>query len=267
VQGRFFNEAEITTRAKVALLGKTVVDQLFGDINPVGKQIRINRINFTVLGVLPEKGTAGFRNQDDQIVIPITTAMYRLLGKDYISNFDVQAADADSLDSVQEEIVPIIAKLHRLSDQQSESVDVRNMADLQKATTDIVKTFAFLLGSIAAVSLLVGGIGIMNIMLVLVMERTHEIGLRKALGAENRDIMVQFLVESVLICVLGGVLGIGLGAFISWAISTFVGWYTIISVKAILLAFTFSVMVGLVFGIWPALRAAKLMPIEALRYE
>jgi macrolide transport system ATP-binding/permease protein len=265
--GRFFSENEITTKAKVAVIGKTVADQLFLNGNPLGQQIRINRINFTVIGVLPEKGMAGFRNQDDQILVPITTGMYRLLGKDYINNFDVQAEDAESLSSVQEQIVPMIAKLHRYSEQQSEGVEVRNMADMQKATTDIVSTFAVLLGSIAAISLLVGGIGIMNIMLVLVMERTHEIGLRKALGAENGDILLQFLVESVLICVLGGALGVLIGTSASWVISTFIGWYTVVSIKAIFLAFSFSVLVGLVFGIWPARRAAKMLPIEALRYE
>jgi len=265
--GRFFTDMETNTRAKVAVLGKTVADELFNGNNPLGAQIRINRINFTVIGVLPEKGTSGFRNQDDQIVIPVTTAMYRLLGKDYISNFDIQTVDSDSLELVQQEIIPIIAKLHRLDDQQTESVEVRNMADLQKATSDIVNTFAILLGSIAAVSLLVGGIGIMNIMLVLVMERTHEIGLRKALGAENRDILLQFLVESVLICTLGGLLGILLGYLVSTSISVFMGWYTIVSTGAIIMAFSFSILIGLVFGIWPAMRAARLMPIEALRWE
>ncbi|MFA6430843.1 MAG: ABC transporter permease, partial [Candidatus Margulisiibacteriota bacterium] len=171
--GRFFTESEVVSRAKVAVIGKTVVDELFRDANPIGKQIRINRINFNVIGVLPEKGMTGFRNADDQIVIPITTAMYRLMGTDYINNFDVQATDADAVIAVQEQIVPVLAKLHRLNAQQMDNINVRNMADMQKATTDIVGTFTMLLGSIAAVSLMVGGIGIMNIMLVMVMERTH----------------------------------------------------------------------------------------------
>ncbi len=265
--GRFFTNAEVTTRAKVAVIGKTIVDELFPEGNPIGKQVKINKINFIVVGILPEKGFTGFRNSDDQILIPITTAMYRLLGRDYINNFDVQAADPNSMQDVLGQIAPTIGKLHRLSETQMDNIDVRNMADIQKATTDVVTTFAFLLGSIAAVSLLVGGIGIMNIMLVLVMERTHEIGLRKALGAENRDIMVQFLTESVLICVLGGLAGVLLGFFVSFLVSTFVGWYTVVSMHSILLAFTFSVLVGLTFGIWPAMRAARLLPVEALRYE
>ena len=265
--GRFFNDNEVTGRAKVVVLGKTVADELFDTIDPIGKSIRINRINFTVIGVMPEKGASGFQNTDDQVFIPVTTAMYRLLGKDYISNFDVQVKDADSLSTVQEQISPVLAKIHRFTEAQMQSIDVRNMADIQKALNDVVNTFTMLLGSIAAVSLLVGGIGIMNIMLVLVMERTHEIGLRKALGAENRDIMIQFLVESVLICVLGGSIGILIGSLIAWLISTVFGWNAIVSLSSIVLAFSFSVLVGVVFGIWPAWRASKMLPIEALRYE
>lgn len=265
--GKFITESEISTRAKVAVLGKTVATELFGIDNPIGKQIRINRINFNVIGVLPEKGASGFRNVDDQIIVPVTTAMYRLFGLDYINYFDVQVKDGDSIPYVQSEIIPVIAKLHRLNDSQSDSIEVRNMADIQKATNDIINTFTMLLGSIAAVSLLVGGIGIMNIMLVLVMERTHEIGLRKSLGAENKDIMLQFLVESVLICTLGGGLGVLLGFAVSWIVSAIIGWYTVVSMGSIILAFTFSVVIGLVFGLWPAWRAAQLSPIEALRYE
>jgi macrolide transport system ATP-binding/permease protein len=265
--GRFFTEAEMTSRSKVAVIGQTVVNELFGSTNPIGQQIRINRINFIVIGTLPIKGATGFQNADDRIIIPLNTAMYRLLGTDYINNFDVQVSDPDAMSAVQEQITTVIGKLHRMSDQQLQNIDIHNMADIQQATSDIVNTFTYLLGSIAAVSLLVGGIGIMNIMLVLVMERTHEIGLRKALGAENRDIMIQFLVESILICVIGGVLGAIIGSLVSWGISTVLGWSTVISFFSIMLAFTFSVLVGMIFGIWPAWRAAKLLPIEALRYE
>ncbi|MFA4967023.1 MAG: ABC transporter permease [Candidatus Margulisiibacteriota bacterium] len=265
--GRFFSNNEVASRSKVAVLGATVAQQLFSNVDPIGKQIRINRINFTVIGVLPVKGAAGFQNTDDRILVPVTTAMYRLLGTDYINSFDIQAVDADSMDPVQAAIPPVILKLHRLPDSQSESIDVRNMADIQKAASDMANTFAILLGSIAAVSLLVGGIGIMNIMLVMVMERTREIGLRKALGAENFDIMLQFLIEGVLICLLGGIIGILFGSLVSISISVFAGWAAVISFSSIALAFTFSIMTGVIFGLWPALRAAKLLPIVALRYE
>ena len=265
--GRFFSNNEVTSRSKVAVLGATVAQQLFANTDPLGKQIRLNRINFTVIGVLPVKGAAGFQNTDDRILVPVTTAMYRLLGTDYINSFDIQAVDADSMDPVQSAIPPVILKLHRLPDSQSESIDVRNMADIQKAASDMANTFAVLLGSIAAVSLLVGGIGIMNIMLVMVMERTREIGLRKALGAENFDIMLQFLIEGVLICLLGGIIGILFGSLVSISISVFAGWAAVISFSSIALAFTFSIMTGVIFGLWPALRAAKLLPIVALRYE
>lgn len=265
--GRFFTQTEDHLRAKVAVLGAAVANELFPDENPVGKWIKVNRVNFQVVGVLPEKGAQGFRNVDDQIVVPLSTAMHRLLGRDYINNFDIQAENADAVTAVQEEISPLLVKLHRLPPSQEDVFEVRNMADIQKAASETIRTFSFLLGSIAVVSLLVGGIGIMNIMLVLVMERTHEIGLRKALGAEDRDIMTQFLVEAVLICVLGGLIGIGIGSLISFLIALLAGWSILITVQSILLAFTFSVLVGIIFGLWPARRAAHLLPIEALRYE
>lgn len=266
-QGRFFTEAEIRTKAKVAVLGKQVADQLFGEGNPLGKWIRINRINFLVIGQLPEKGSTGFQNQDDRVIIPVTTAMSRLVGTEYVNSFDIKVDSTEQLESVQKEIPPLLIALHRLQPAQIDQIDVRNMADIQKAAGEMASTFALLLGSIAAVSLLVGGIGIMNIMLVMVMERTHEIGLRKALGAENGDILMQFMVEAVLICVLGGAVGSLLGILISWAISTFAGWNVLISLWSIVLAFTFSALTGLVFGLWPAWRAAQLQPIEALRHE
>jgi len=266
-QGRFFTPTESLGRSKIAVLGKKVANELFGNEDPVGKFIRINRVNFQVIGVMPEKGASGWRNVDDQIVVPIKTAMYRLLGKDYIDYFDVQVESQEIMSQVEEDIVSEILRNHRLPASQADTISIRNMAEIQQAAGEMMNTLSMLLGGIAAISLLVGGIGIMNIMLVMVMERTHEIGLRKALGAERRDIMIQFLVESVLICVCGGLMGILIGAGISWAASAFAGWNTVISLWSIVLAFTFSVLVGLVFGLWPAWRAAKLLPIEALRYE
>ncbi len=265
--GRFFTDGEILSRAKVAVIGVTVANALFGDANPIGKDIRMNRVSFKVIGELPTKGVSGFRNQDDQVMIPVTTAMYRLVGTDYISYFEVQTNDTVSMPAVMEAIPPLIVKLHRLPESQADSIDIRNMADIQKAATDMTTTLSYLLGAIAAVSLLVGGIGIMNIMLVMVMERTREIGLRKSLGAENTDIMLQFLIEGVMICVFGGVIGIIFGSSVSWLISTLAGWTTFISMGSVMLSLIFSVLTGLVFSLWPAWRAAKMLPIVALRYE
>jgi macrolide transport system ATP-binding/permease protein len=265
--GRFFNDSEVTSRAKVAVIGVTVANALFNAENPLGKQIRVNRISFTVIGVLPEKGVSGFRNADDQIIVPVTTAMYRLIGTNYINYFDVQAKDADSIPYIMQEIPSVIIRLHHLPDTATDSIDIRNMADIQNAAMQMTQTFSYLLGAIAAVSLLVGGIGIMNIMLVMVMERTREIGLRKALGAENSDIMIQFLMEGVVICVFGGIIGIIFGSLVSFMISTLAGWSTFVSMDSIVLSLVFSVITGLVFSLWPAWRAAKLLPILALRYE
>ena len=265
--GRFFTDSEVTMRAKVAVIGSVVASELFGDQNPIGKQIKVNRIDFTVVGVLETKGVAGFQNNDDRIIIPVTTGMYRLLGTDYISYFDVQAVDEASMAAAQDDITRVIMKQHRLTDDQAQSIDIRNMADIQKVAGQATDTFSYLLGAIAAVSLFVGGIGIMNILLVTVMERTHEIGLRKSLGAHNSDIMVQFMVEAVMICGIGGILGILLGSGISFVISSLAGWSTVVSMSSVLLAFFFSLLVGVFFGLWPAMQASKLSPMAALRYE
>ncbi|MFH1684295.1 MAG: ABC transporter permease [Candidatus Margulisiibacteriota bacterium] len=265
--GRFFTQAEANSRAKVAVIGRTVAKELFGDENPIGQLIRVNRISFNVIGLMPEQGAAGWRNQDDQVFVPLKTAMYRLLGSEYISYFEVQVKSQEDMQYVSNTIIDEIVRLHRLPESQRQSVEVINMAEIQEAANSMVATLAYLLGAVAAVSLLVGGIGIMNIMLVMVMERTHEIGLRKALGAQRSDILIQFLIEAVLICLFGGIIGIGFGSAISWALSSFANWNIFISPGSIVLAFTFSVLVGVIFGMWPAWRAAKLMPIVALRYE
>ncbi|MGB9693516.1 MAG: ABC transporter permease, partial [Fervidobacterium sp.] len=265
-KGRFFNKSEAIGRARVVVLGSRVAQELFPDKNPLGESVRINRIPFTVIGVLPPMG-GGFMSPDENLIIPIRTVMYRLIGTDYINYFEVQVSDKEKMDYVSKEIPDKIVKLHRLPESQRDTIDVMNMAEIQQAANSMINALKYLLGSIAAVSLLVGGIGIMNIMLVMVMERTHEIGLRKALGAGRTDILLQFLVESVLICLLGGVIGILFGSFVSWLLSTIVGWRVYISLFSIFLGFSFSVFVGLTFGIWPAFRAAKLLPIEALRYE
>lgn len=267
VKGRFFNENETTSRAKVAVIGQTVAAELFGSKNPLGEFIKINRIDFQIIGVLPLKGSSGWRNEDDKIVVPINTAMSRLFGKVYIDQMDVQISETGLMDEAGDNIKKLILRLHRLPASKTEALDVRNMAEIQATITATMKTFSFLLGGIAFISLLVGGIGIMNIMLVSVTERTREIGLRKAVGADNNDIMFQFVIESIAICVFGGLVGILLGSGISIALAVFAGWKTLVSMSSILIAFTFSVLIGMVFGTWPAKKASQLNPIEALRYE
>jgi macrolide transport system ATP-binding/permease protein len=265
--GRFFTQAEANSRAKVALLGTTVARELFGTENPVGQWIRVNRVSFNVIGVMPEQGGSGWRNLDDQIFMPIKTVMYRLAGEDYINYFEVKVRSMEEMQYVSDEIVNELMRIHRLPESQRQSIDVINMAEIQEAASALISTLSYLLGAVAAVSLLVGGIGIMNIMLVMVMERTHEIGLRKALGAQRSDILIQFLIEAVLICLFGGTIGIAFGSLISFAMSTLANWNIYISSGSIVLAFTFSVLVGVIFGMWPAWRASKLLPIVALRYE
>ncbi|HOD12985.1 MAG TPA: ABC transporter permease [Candidatus Omnitrophota bacterium] len=266
--GRFFTAQEVKQRDKVALLGTTVLKELFGDTDPLGQTIKINAINFKVIGVLPAKGSMGPSDQNDIIIIPITTAMYRVLGKQYLDSIYVEAKDADLIDETQRAIVRLMIKEHRLrTDEQKDSFQIRNMADIKNTLTATTKTMSLLLGAIAAISLLVGGIGIMNIMLVSVTERTREIGLRKAIGANNTDIMIQFLIEAVLMSLLGGISGVALGVGASILITSIAGWAAKVSVFSIALSVVFSLFIGVVFGLWPARQASKLDPITALRYE
>lgn len=266
--GRFFTDQEVKMRNKVALLGTTVVQQLFGDANPIGETIKINMVDVKVIGILPQKGATGFRDQDDTILMPVTTAMYRLLGKQYIDQIYAEAKSPDLVNATQDAITQTLIKEHHVSPKDAEDAyQIRNMSDIKSALESSTKTMSVLLGCIAAISLLVGGIGIMNIMLVSVTERTREIGLRKAIGASNKDIMVQFLIEAVLMSFIGGVAGIIFGIGISILITRFSGWAVVISLFPIVLATTFSLIVGIVFGLWPAQKASKLDPIEALRYE
>ena len=267
--GRFFTEEEVRMRARVALVGNTVVKQLFGDSNPIDAIIRINRITFKIIGILPEKGATGWRDQDDVVIIPITTGMYRLMGKQYIDSIDVEVADVKLMDDVQKAIMELLMKRHRIAmtKENENTFEIRNMADIKQTLEATTKTMSWLLGSIAAISLLVGGIGIMNIMLVSVTERTREIGLRKAIGARESDIMFQFLIEAVTMTFSGGVAGVLFGSGIALLLAIVAGWTIKISAFSIILATTFSIAVGLVFGLWPARQASKLNPIEALRYE
>ena len=265
--GRFFSDEEVRTRSKVVLLGATVVRSLFGEANPLGATIRMNRINFVVIGVLPEKGASAWRDQDDVVIVPFTTAMYRLLGKDYVDSLDVEVRDATLMEEAQDAIRGLLMKRHRLGASDSDAFQIRNMAEIQETLKSTTQTMTMLLGFIAAISLLVGGIGIMNIMLVSVTERTREIGLRKAVGARRKDIMLQFLIESMVMTASGGAAGILVGVSITLLLSFVAGWSTQIAPFSILLATAFSVVIGLVFGLLPARKAAGLNPIQALRYE
>lgn len=265
--GRWFTKEEITRREKVAILGQTVVEHLFGDTSPVGETVKINRIYFKVIGIAPDKGFGGHRDFDDTVYVPVTTAMYRVLGKDYLDGIYVEAVDADSIEKAQEEIGQVIRKRHRLSKDDEDSFYIRDMSEIKDMLTSTTETMSLLLGCIAAIALVVGGIGIMNIMLVSVTERTGEIGLRKAVGASGADIMSQFLIESVVMTFSGGVIGILLGGGTAFMMSVVVGWSTEVTLFSIVLSTTFSIAVGIGFGLWPARKASELNPIEALRYE
>ena len=265
--GRFFREDEVKSRKRVVVLGATVVKELFGNENPVDSIVRINRINFQVIGILPAKGMSAWHDQDDLVAIPVTTAMYRLLGKEYLDSIDIEVSDPSLMDDVQQSVKDLVIKDHRLTKENEDSFEIRNMADIQATLMKTTQTMTLLLGSIAAIALLVGGIGIMNIMLVSVTERTREIGLRKAIGAHDWDIMIQFLIEAVVMTFAGGLTGVLAGSGIALLLAVFAGWTIKVSLFSILLATTFSIAVGIVFGLWPARQASKLNPIEALRYE
>ena len=265
--GRFFTDQEERDQARVALLGQTVVTNLFSKLNPIDKMIRINHMGFLVIGVLPMKGATGFRDQDDMILVPLSTAMNRVLGKKYLNNIYIECATPDSIPDVIRDVTALMRKRHRLPAWKDDDFTIRNMADIQAALQGTTQTFTALLGIVAAISLLVGGIGIMNIMLVSVSERTREIGLRKAVGAARRAILTQFLMESATLSTLGGLIGIALGMTVSLLMSKLAGWAAEVTLQSVLLAFFFSASVGVIFGFWPARKASLLSPIEALRYE
>jgi macrolide transport system ATP-binding/permease protein len=266
--GRFFTKNEEARRATVALLGRTVIKELFGNKNPIGKNIKIDKINFRVIGVLPEKGVAGPRDQDDVIIVPYTTAMKKMYGKTYIDSIDVELVKDADTKSAEESIKEFLFSRHNVAlSQRDNAFRIMNMAEMQKMMSEMGSVMSMLLASIAGISLLVGGIGIMNIMLVSVTERTKEIGIRKAIGAKKRDILLQFLTESFVLSIIGGLLGVVLGVGASVMLSYFAGWTTVVSISSIILALGFSLCIGLFFGVYPALKAAKLKPIIALRYE
>jgi putative ABC transport system permease protein len=264
-EGSIFTDQDVRSVAKVAVLGKTVVDQLFPDGDPLGKTVRIRNIPFKVVGVLASKGFNLFgQDQDDTVVIPYTSHLKRVSHHTNINSILVQAASAEAIDKVQQDITDLLMQRRKGREQ---DFTVRNQVEIAQAATATSETMTLLLGAIAGVSLIVGGIGIMNIMLVSVTERTREIGIRLAVGAHGRDVLLQFLIEAVILSSLGGVIGILIGVGASELVSMKTGWPILVSSTSVVVAVVFSAAVGMFFGFYPARKAAQLDPIEALRYE
>lgn len=266
-KGRSFTESEVNNMAKVVVLGPVTAENLFGVEDPIDKVIKIKGINFKVVGVLKSKGQQGHENPDDRAIVPLTTAMKQLFGVEYLREIDVQAMPDANLDEVKAKCTTLLRKRHRTQEGMDDDFQIFNQAEIVETASSFTRTFTILLGGIASISLLVGGIGIMNIMLVTVTERTREIGIRKAIGAKDSDILLQFLIESVIMSGLGGLLGMIVGIGIATLISKLTQFITIVTPFSIFLALFFSASVGIFFGFYPAKRAAKLDPIEALRYE
>ena len=266
--GIFFSEHDVDVRNRVAVIGTTVATNLFGTVNPVGKKIRIGNAPYTVIGLVASKGqSTGGQDQDDVVLIPLTTAQERLLGITYVRSINVQVSTSDKMDEVQENIEKLLRQRHRIRTGSEDDFNVRNLTSLMETMSETTTMITLLLGSIAGISLIVGGIGIMNIMMVSVTERTREIGIRKAIGATYNSIMLQFLIESTMISILGGIIGIIFGIGLAQGISKFGGFTTVISSLSIIASFGFSLFVGIFFGMLPARKAARLDPIDALRYE
>ncbi|MCL6479521.1 MAG: ABC transporter permease [Peptococcaceae bacterium] len=268
-EGTFFSARDLEENALVAVIGSTVAENLFpAGVSPLGRTIGVNRLTFTVVGVLPAKGASmGGQEQDNVVYIPISTAQVRLLGANNVRVINVQAESQESMAFLQNMIANLLRQRHRIPADGNDDFVIRNLAEVLATAEDITRIMTILLASVAGVSLLVGGIGIMNIMLVSVTERTREIGIRMAVGATERAIMTQFLVEAVTLCLLGGAIGIILGLLGSRIISALAGWPTAVSLFSVLLAAGFSAAVGIFFGYYPARKAASLNPIDALRFE
>jgi putative ABC transport system permease protein len=273
LSGQFFTTQDVDAAAKVAVLGETVAENLFGDSDPTGQVVIIKNVPFTVAGVLTPKGQSPTgQDQDDVILLPISTAMQKVLGANRanaqaVGSLTVQAVSPQAMDSAIQEMEALLRERHRILPGLEDDFTIRNLTEVFQAQETSAQVMSILLGAIASVSLIVGGIGIMNIMLVSVTERTREIGLRQAVGAKTGDILLQFLVEAVTLSLLGGIVGIAVGLAASVLISHFAKWSTAVSPLSILLAFLFSALVGVFFGYYPARKAAFMDPIEALRYE
>ena len=267
--GTMFSERDIRAKTKVAVLGASVVENMYGGVSPVGQSIRIQKTPFKIIGVLKAKGqSSGGQDQDDTVLVPLTTAAFRLRGdSQYVSQIYVSAVDVDLMDQAKEEVTQTLRQAHKLIDGQDDDFSVRSQSELTEAFTSTTETMTTFLTIVAAVSLVVGGVGIMNIMLVSVTERTREIGIRVAVGARSNDILIQFLIEAVVLSVMGGAIGVGFALGISWFVETKMGMTTIIKSLIIAIAIGVSALIGIVFGLFPAFMASRLDPIDALRHE
>jgi putative ABC transport system permease protein len=268
VSGRFFTDEEVKGALRVAVLGKTVVNNLFEDRDPVGETIRIRNVPFEVIGVLEEKGVNAIgQDDDDLILVPITTVMRRVMNVSHVNDIYIEAKAASLMDEAAREIAAVLRDRHRIKPGKEDDFSIQNQTDILKAEEETSETFTMLLGSIAAISLLVGGVGILAVMLISIRERIREIGVRRALGARRRDVLVQFLIEALILSVAGGLIGVFLGVSSSLAVEWFTGLPTSVSALSVVAAFLFSAAIGLFFGIYPAKKASELDPIVALRAE